>query len=280
MVMYPMPQDNLRHGFNSPLSGRTRLLTARRSEGGRKGVKTVAAAKPLPELKPSAMVAFTYAIPTIQQRRDERSALMAFKAYAMSAEVTWVANDALAFTLPPAPFDLKGLYVEVSDLFIHSPQVEVLIDAHPPPDNVLVQIQNIRVSGRLPYMRGAFCTLHPNWLVQVQSFTYYTKHHPAVASWAATHFTPDVIERTKAQHPRALAGTPIDNLRAIIVLPIPQGTLLTRWYMDLQPVGGDHVHIYQMNSNTYERAHGPAMLVEERLVADMLPPLHLEIMIV
>ena len=226
------------------------------------------------------MVVSTYAIPTIQQRRDELSAFVAYNAYAMSAEVTCVSNEDLAFTLPPAPFNLEGLYAEVSDLDANSTLVDVLIDAYPPPDYMLVQIQSIRVSGRLPYMRGAFCTLHPSWLVQVQSFTYYTKHHPAVASWAATHFTPDVIERTKAQHPRALAGTPIDNLRAIIVLPIPQGTLLTRWYMDLQPVGGDHVHIYQMNSNTYERTHGPAMLVEELLDADLLPPLHLEIMIV
>ena len=190
------------------------------------------------------MVVSTYAIPTIQQRRDELSAFVAYNAYAMSAEVTCVSNEDLAFTLPPAPFNLEGLYVEVSDLDANSPPVEVLIDAYPPPDYMLVQIQSIRVSGRLPYMRGAFCTLHPSWLVQVQSFTYYTKHHPAVASWAAEHFTPDVIERIKAQHPRALAGIPLDNLQAIIALPIPHGTLLTRWYMDLQPSGDAHVLIY------------------------------------
>ena len=244
-------------------------------------MRTVTAAKPLPNLETSAMVVSTYAIPTIQQRRDELSAFVAYNAYAMSAEVACVSNEDRVFIMPPAPFNLEGLYAEVSDLDANSTLVDVLIDAYPPPDYMLVQIQSTRVGlDGIPYMRGAFVALHPSWLVQVQSFTYYTKHHPAVVSWAAEHFTPDNIERIKAQHPRALAGTPLDNLQAIIAVPIPHGTLLTRWYMDLQPFGDDHVLIYQMNANDYERAHGPAMLVEELLNADLLPPLHLEIMII
>ena len=226
------------------------------------------------------MVVSTYAIPTIQQRCDELSAFVAYNAYAMSAEVACVSNADRVFIMPPAPFNLEGLYAEVSDLDANSTLVDVLIDAYPPPDYMLVQIQSIRVSGRLPYMQGAFCTLHPSWLVQVQSFTYYTKHHPAVVSWAAEHFTPDNIERIKAQHPRALAGIPLDNLHAVIAVSIPHGTLLTRWYMDLQPFGDDHVLIYQMNANDYESAHGPAMLVEELLNDDLLPPLHLTITII
>ena len=50
-----MPQGNLRYVFKSPLSGRTRLLQARRSEGGRKCVRTVTAAKPLPNLETGAL---------------------------------------------------------------------------------------------------------------------------------------------------------------------------------------------------------------------------------
>ena len=103
---------------------------------------------------------------------------------------------------------------------------------------------------------------------------YYTRTHPAAAAYIAANVTPSILA---AQ----VLPPGFEDSRARVMVAIPHGTMLTRWYFDCQPPQGTPgmIDLMHMNATDYERdstlAPGPnatVASVDLCIAESRLPP--------
>ena len=117
-----------------------------------------------------------------------------------------------------------------------------------------VRILDITVAGRRVTHPGAEILVRRNAIKNVPPMRYYTRNHPVIAAWAAENYTAAVIQARIADA-QMREGWP--EAQALMMIPVPGNSLISRMYQDLQPWDSDvHVTVYTVNPTNYTERGG------------------------